>query len=648
MTDGRAKTAFPLLFSPARVGALKLRNRVVCAPALTALARDGSVTDELVAAYREKARGGAGLIVFESAPVHPSGAGFAHCVRPYEPGASVQLGRVADAVREHGAEIVAQLWHCGRQGSSRVTGMPLVAPSSVACPVHAEVPAALTREGIAELVGAFAASAHVFREAGFGGVELAAGHGYLIHQFLSPLSNRRHDAYGGSRERRAQFLLEVVDAIRQACGPAFVLGLRLSAHELLQGGFVLGDTLALVRAIVALGAVDYLSVSAGTHASVEQMVGDWSVPRGNLVAFAEQTRRVAGGLPVIACGRILDPGEAEAVLERGEADLVALARALIADPRWPDKARSGRSRAIRPCISCNECESRLFRELPVACAVNPALPLDIPAAEPKRVVVVGGGVAGMEAARTAAVRGHDVSLFEESSALGGQLGLVEALGTRPGFERIVSYLLAELDRLGVDVRLGTRADRVALTGLAPDAVVVATGATPTLPTPVEVAVRRATSPELGGCVALVDRGVSHDRLLAVAEALLAPGRVVHVVTERPALGSELSFISLAGVRARLRAGGAVLHCGSEIVGFTSGAFPEPAPREVEIAPVSAARRTRLRALDSLVMFGAPSPRTDLLDELQGTVTHLLAAGDCVAPRDLERAFHEGRHAGLTV
>jgi 2,4-dienoyl-CoA reductase-like NADH-dependent reductase (Old Yellow Enzyme family) len=662
MDQVRKHRAFPVLFSTARVGAVQLRNRVVCAPQLTGLAEDGLVTEELVEYYAEKARGGAGFVVFESTPVHPSGAGFVHCVRPYEPAGREGLPRVAVAVQSEGARVVAQLWHCGRQGSSAVTGRPLLAPSSIACPVHREVPDALTPTRIAELVGAFAAAARVFQEAGFDGVELAAGHGYLIHQFLSPLSNVRNDRYGGSPEHRARFLLDLLEAIRGRCDSGLVLGVRLSGDEFLPGGFGVDETLRLVRHLREGGPVDYLSVSAGTHASVEQMVGDWSVPRGNLVSLAAAIRSVAGGIPVIACGRIVEPEQAEAILEHGDADLIGMARALIADPHWPAKAREGRPVTIRPCISCNECESRLFRSLPIACAVNPALAETddaIPRARrPKRVVVVGGGVAGMEAARVAAIRGYDVVLYEQTPALGGQIRLVEALGTRPGFERIVSYLEHELGRLDVDVRVGHRVEAEPLIAEAPDAVVVATGAASAASPPVDGPYPRVRTivPEdlatgtqrLGARVMLVDRGVSHDRLLTVAEALLAEGREVHVVTARPSFGSELSFISLVGILARLHTGGAVLHCSTEIVGRSGETADETGLLDVELATVTVGQRTRLHGFDTLVMFAPPSPRTDLLDELQGTITHLLAAGDCLAPRDLERAFSEGRAAGLTI
>src|SRR5262249_22895954 len=248
-----------------------------------------------------------------------------------------------------------QLWHCGRQGSSTVTGLPLIAPSAVACPVAGETPEPMTIEQIGDLVAAFAGAAQAFGDAGFDGVEIAGGHGYLVHQFLSPLSNLRSDSYGGSETNRERFLMEILDAIRTSCEADFIVGVRLSADEFLSGGFTLEDSCRLVRRLSARGDVDLVSVSAGTHASVEQMGGDWAVPRGNLVHLAHAIRAVSAGLPVMACGRIVDPDQAEASLKRGDADLIALARALIADPFWPAKASGGRAARIRPCIACNDC-----------------------------------------------------------------------------------------------------------------------------------------------------------------------------------------------------------------------------------------------------------------------------------------------------
>jgi 2,4-dienoyl-CoA reductase-like NADH-dependent reductase (Old Yellow Enzyme family) len=643
--------AFPLLFSPLRVGPLRLRNRVVSTAHLTGFAKGGLPTSRHVDYYGEKARGGVALVVLESLPVHPTGNAFARAIRPYDRRALPGLRRIAEAVHEGGAAVVAQLWHCGRQGSSRTTGRPLWAPSALACPVNGELPREMSRDDIREVVDAFAAVAQTLLSAGFDGVELAAAHGYLVHEFLSPLSNRRTDEYGGSDADRARFLDETLDAVRARCGRGLALGVRLSADEFLPGGLGLDDTVRLVRRLARQGGVDYVSVSAGTHASVEQMVGDWSVPRGNLVPLADAVRRAAEGIPVVACGRIVEPGQAEEILQRGQADLVGLARALIADADWAMKACAGRPRSIRPCIACNNCEARLFHGLPIACAVNPDLadghlPAQ-PATAPANVVVAGGGPAGMEAARTAALRGHRVVLLEQAPALGGQLRLVRQLGTRAEFARIVAFLERELARLRVDVRLGCRADTDSISSLAPDAVVVATGSfaprarheggSPRIMTPEQLPGELS---RLGRRVVVSDGGAGHDRLLAVAEAALADKREVIVVTPAPALGAGLSFISLAGIERRLRARRTRL--------FTRAVVRRIGPRRVDVEEFARGRLSSLQDVDSVVMVEPNRPEATLRNELDGQIPLLLSAGDCVAPRGLEQAIREGRAAGLAV
>jgi hypothetical protein len=509
----------------------------------------------------------------------------------------------------------------------------------------------MTVARIREAVDAFAEAARVFLEAGFDGIELAAGHGYLIHQFLSPLSNRRRDRYGGSPEKRRRFLAEIVDAIRVSCGANFVLGIRLSADELVPGGFTIDDSRELVRGLVARGSVDLHSVSAGTHASVEQMVGDWSVPRGNLVALARAVREVADGIPVVACGRIVDPDQAEDILSRGDADLIGMARALIADPHWSAKAATGRAASIRPCIACNECEHRLFSNRPIACAVNPALTVDEaiePARRSRRILVVGGGPAGMEAARVAALRGHRVLLWERETALGGQLHLIELLQTRPEFSRILVFLESELRRVGVELQLGSTVRTDDVVAARPDAVIVATGSVSDKPLRVKAGDARILIPEqlaagteaLGSRVAVVDGGTTHDRVLAVAEAVLQQGRQVFLVTPRDKLGSEVSFISLSGILGRLSDAGARTLVATELCSVRGG--------QVELRKLRDGSVSRLHGITTLVMVTPQCSQGALWDELEGKVSHLLAVGDCVAPRDLARAFDEGRAAGLAV
>jgi hypothetical protein len=510
----------------------------------------------------------------------------------------------------------------------------------------------MTLDEIAELVEAFAVAAGHAQLAEFEGVEVAAAHGYLIHQFLSPLSNVRDDAYGGSTENRERFLFEVLDAIRARCGADFVVGVRLSADELLPGGFTVPDTKQLVQRLSHRRDVDFLSISAGTHASIGPMVGDWSVPRGNLVHFASAIREVASGTPIIAVGRIVEPAQAEEILAAGQADLIGLSRALLADPFWPSKARMGRPSEIRPCIACNECENQLFKGAAVDCAVNPlAIPVPaegvepVPPARKKRVIVVGGGPAGLEAARTAALRRHTVLLFEAGSELGGQLRQLRAVPNRQEVGEILRFLKDELDRLGVDVHLERRMNASDVLELDADAVIVATGAVaapwrvPGAGLPVLTVEKAMTSShELGARLLLFDAGAHHQRVLAAAELLCTDQRTLHLVTPATTLGLDVSPTSLVGIMERLRRS-AYLWPLSTVRGVEAGrALMEDIPN---------GRRWELD-VDGMVVASSPLASDQLFQELRQRLPLTLSAGDCIAPRGIQQAVYEGRLVGSAV
>jgi 2,4-dienoyl-CoA reductase-like NADH-dependent reductase (Old Yellow Enzyme family) len=646
---------FPHLFSAINVGTLRLRNRIVAASTLTGFAEGGLPSERHVQFYGGLARGGAALIVTESTPVHPTGVSLEREIWGFDPRVVPGLRRIAEVVHREGARVLGQVWHCGRQATSRASGLALWAPSAVACPVNREVPKAMTQSEIRELVEGFARTSAHARQAGFDGVEIAAGHGYLIHQFLSPLSNFRDDAYGGNAENRRRLLFEVLDAIRERCGEDFSVCVRLSADELLPGGFSIEDTKGLVRLLAGRGDVSLLSISAGTHASVGQMVGDWSVPRGNLTYLAKAVR-LSTQVPVIVAGRIVEPVQAEAILDAGEADLIGMSRALLADPFWPLKARSGQASQTRPCIACNECENLLFQGVPISCAVNPSLSVDDSPLEPAmrsmrpyRVVVVGGGPAGLEAARAAALRGHRVSLLEAETELGGQVRILLRLANRAEFGTILAFLIRELSRLGVDVRLSCRADRETIEALEPDLVVVTTGSTSqpyAIPNDgsihminVEESMTAATQ-DGGKRLVVVDAGAHHQRLLAAAEFQTSMGMEVHVVTPSSAIGIDISPISLGGILERLRAGGCRVWPLVELHSIRGG--------NARLQDVPSGRRWTLRRVDRVIVAGPGRPNDSLVPALQGNPFRVVAAGDCVAPRGLQDAIREGHAAGLSL
>ncbi len=473
------------LWSPVTVGTLTLRHRLIMAAMGTGFPTpEGAVTDRLTRFLARRARGGIALVTTEATAVDASGAPFPAALRADDDARIPGLRRLADAVHGHGAPVSLQIYHAGRQMSRRLSGRQPVAPSVIPCPLVREIPRALEGDEIPPLIERYAAAAERARAAGFDALELHGAHGYLLHQFLTPLANQRTDDYGGDLRGRARFTLEVVRRVRERAGRDFPVLFKLSAEDHLPGGLTLDDTLTVARWLEEAG-VDALIVSAGTYGSFEWVVQPITLPQGCLSAYAARFRHTVR-IPVVAVGRINDAALADQIIRSGEADLVAMGRALLADPDLPRKAQAGRREEIRPCITCNECLAQLMRAQPITCAVNPEMGCEAqfppaPAATPKRVAVVGGGPAGMQAALVARERGHEVTLLEASPALGGRLRLADRPAYKKEVGALVPYLTRRLAQAGVVIRLNARASAEEIRRLAPHTVVVATGARDTLP-----------------------------------------------------------------------------------------------------------------------------------------------------------------------
>ena len=470
---------YPLLFSPGTIGSVSIRNRVVQLPMGTGLIEAGRVTDRDIGFQEERARGGVGLIITGASAVHET-SGFPARIltEAWDEDGREQLRRRVDAVHRHGTRIFGQILHLGREQPGGQTAYPPLAPSAIPSPRNPSPPHEMTAAEVAMIVAAFARSAENFQAAGYDGVEVHAAHGYLVAQFLSPASNRRTDKYGGATvEGRARFLIEIMDAIRTRCGSDYPVGVRLSANEETRDGLTLEDTLEIVDTLLTATPADYFSITAGMRGAY---VKDSAVTEGFTLKYAEAIKSGVD-VPVVVAGRIRLPELAETALARGQADFVGLGRALIADPEWVRKAHDGLTDQIRPCVGivqdCREATG-------LKCAVNARAgreaewgPPDGVAATLRRVVVVGGGPGGLETARLAAEVGHHVVLYERDHELGGQIRLAAAGPTRQELLDLIFYLEREVERLGVEVRRATTADREVVLSSEPDAVVIATGAT---------------------------------------------------------------------------------------------------------------------------------------------------------------------------
>lgn len=471
------------LFAPIAIGALEIKNRIVMPAMHMNMCRDFQVSDRLVGFYRERAAGGAGLIVVGYATVDAYSGGPTNigCHRDDQlPG----LTRLAAAIREGGARAAIQLNHAGRYNPSFfLGGRQPVAPSPIPSRLTRETPRELSEEEIVTTIGRFAEAAVRAREAGFDAVEILAGTGYLISSFLSPLTNTRQDRWGGDLGNRMRFGCEVVTAVRDCLGPAVPVIVRVNGNDFMEGGIGRADQQAFAAALTAAGA-DAVSVNVGWHeAQVPQIVT--KVPRGVFAYMARDIRRQVG-VPVIAGHRINDPQTARRLLDEGFCDMVAVGRALIADPRFPEKAAAGQERRIVHCVACGQgCFDHIFKMQAVECLCNPRAGHEdekVPMTEaPKKVMVVGGGPAGIFAALAAAERGHRVTLYEKDLRPGGQLHLAGKPPGRGEFLVLAEDLSRQLADSAVEVRLGCAVERSTLAEERPDLLILATGGEPALP-----------------------------------------------------------------------------------------------------------------------------------------------------------------------
>lgn len=475
---------YPLLLSPWRLGSLQLRNRTLCSPMTTGFGFvDGAPDEQLLAYFRARSRG-VGMAVVAFGAVSPEGRVERMIPEMWRADAGDRLVPLVEAIHDVGAAACLQLGHGGRQVSPRVTGREPVAPSPVPPMVHVETPPhGLSLAEVEQVVGAFGHAAGQAAAAGFDAIELHGGHGYLVQQFLAAASNRRADRYGGADvAARARFGTEVVQAIR-AAAPDLTLLVRINGDDLVPGGQTRDDAVAAARAFVDAGA-QAIVVSAGVYGSVP-----YTIPLldDDEVTFLDPCRHVRGAVavPVVAVGRISTPATAEAILARGDADAVALGRALLTDPDWVAKATAGRPGDIRPCIATVQgCAGMLQHGEPISCSVNPdvgrehlpPLPAALPSGSGGRITVVGGGVAGLEAARRAAELGHAVTLFERTGRLGGATLLAATVPALAHFAKLVTWFERMLDAAGVDVRLDAVPDAAELEATEPELVVIATGA----------------------------------------------------------------------------------------------------------------------------------------------------------------------------
>jgi mycofactocin system FadH/OYE family oxidoreductase 2 len=650
--------AFPNLFSPRKLGRHTLKNRVCISAHADGLGEGGVPTERATAYYEARVRGGAGfLMCFGSASVHPGSSARAwNGIELFDDRVIPYLSRFSEAIHKHGVPVVSQMTHKGRRGRSEGNEFrPLVAPSAVREPNHRETPHALDPKTIAEIVRAFADAAYRLKQGGFDGCEVMASACHLVDQFLTPRVNRRDDEYGGDLSRRMRFATEVLEAIRARVGPDFLIGIRMTGDEMLDGGIDNEAAREIARRLDSLGILDYFNVvgaSCETYPTESLTVPDMSFPPALFKGLAASIKAVVKA-PVIIAGRINHPSVAEKILRDGEADLCVMTRALIADPELPEKALAGRLEDLRICYGYNSgCIDRIYTGRGITCVQNPEVGHEMEwsetskAARPRKVVVVGGGPAGLECARVARLRGHEVVLFEKNEELGGQTLIAKNAPSRQDFDGACRYTARQCEKLGVEIRLGTAADAAGVLGESPDVVVLATGAKalrPEIPgidtwgtSSWDVLAGNAPS---GARVLVLDEEYGH-QAPSVAEFLLDRGKQVTMVTSERTIGSFLGATTAPPVFERLFTKGVTLRCHLSVVRIEE---------ERAIAKnVWSGREETLAPFDAFVYAYGGEALNPLEASLAGRVARLELAGDCYAPRTLQHAILEGHKIGRSL
>lgn len=632
------------LFETANLGPLRLRNRIVMPPMAVLFGnRDGTVSERTLAYYARRARGGAGLIIVENTAVDPGGVNYPgtleiHAAK-FEPG----LGKLASIIKGHGAAAALQLFHPGRQIHPKFAGNYPIAPSPIPCPVMGGDPHELEVSEIRGLVKKFVEGAARAKAVGFDAVEIHGAHGYLVAQFLSPFSNRRNDDYGGDAARRARFAGEIIQGIREKLGPDFPIILRISAEEKVEGGLTLAQTKEMIPFLEQ--GLAALHVSAGCYPSMEWVVQPYLQPRGCLVELAKAMRGIAR-VPIVTVGRINSAELAESILEQGAADFVALGRALIADPDLPNQSREGKAAEVRPCIACNVCIEGTGTHT-TRCAVNPEVGHESESfprpPSPKKILVVGGGPGGMEAALTAHARGHRVLLAEAGEALGGQLVLAGIPESKLEIRRLLAYYRFRVEQSGLPVILNQRVDLAAIKDFAPDQVILATGAAPVLPE-FDLADSAAVIPamellkekrKIAGRAVVIGGGPLG---LDAADYLVAQGATVTVLEMKKRVGEGLEW-NVAKMRIRaLKKKGVTLLVKSPVVRVQADGVVYLDAEGVE----------RMIEADQVIFATGSAPFNPMEAPVGELGLPVTVIGDAQGPRGLAYAIGEGFIAGMKV
>ena len=649
---------FPKLFSPIKVGSMELDNRFVVPPMgfdlTNEVANGGGIVNQAVIDYWvARAKGGWGLLIFEFTAIDPLGKAGPRHIAIWNDEFVAGFKQLTEAVHKHGAKIAVQLGHAGRQTTKKIIGTQPVSASPIACPVARETPRELSSEEVHELIEKFGDAAVRACDAGFDAVEIHGAHGYLIAQFMSVYSNKRIDEFGGSLQNRMKFPIEIINNVRRKIGSSFPVMFRISGEEKVPGGRTIDETRVIARMLVEAG-VDAIDVSVSVNVSGRYIIAPATMPPGFLLSFGEEIKK-AVSVPVIAVGRINHPMLAEDAIETGKADLIAWGRSSLADPELPNKVAAGKLDDICPCIACLQGCARLLElhddplaELKVTCLVNPFCAREgemkiKPTAKSKKVIIVGGGPGGLEAAWVAAACGHQVTLYEKQKALGGQFRIAAIPPFKQEIARAVSYYIHMCQKHGVLFKMGVTATLDQILAEKPDAIIIATGGEPFIPDIDGVkGVRVVTAWDIlegkkqaGNRVLIVGGGMVG---CEVADFLGEHFHNVTLIEMLPEIAQDVPLYVRYFLMERLMDYGVKIETETSVVKFLDdGAVVNKAGKE-----------SKLDGFDTIVLAMGTKSVNNLKGNLERRVPELYIIGDALAPRQAIDAIEEGARIALKL